>query len=85
MEYVGIVYGDLFYFTAILCILWSFGIFCGHLVYFVVIWYILCFLYISTRFGKLYQEKSGKPAGKTRASCVVFTSSRVSRLFFGER
>jgi hypothetical protein len=22
-------------------ILWSFGIFCGHLVYFVVIWYIL--------------------------------------------
>jgi hypothetical protein len=30
----------LVYFTAIWYILWSFGIFCGHL-YFVVIWYIL--------------------------------------------
>jgi hypothetical protein len=29
------------YFMAIWYILWSFGIFCGHLVYFEVIWYIL--------------------------------------------
>jgi hypothetical protein len=33
-------------------------IFYGHLVYFVVIWYI------SPRFGILYQEKSGNPALK---------------------
>jgi hypothetical protein len=31
-------------------------IFYGHLVHFVVIWYI------SPRFGNLYQEKSGNPA-----------------------
>jgi hypothetical protein len=57
-------------------ILWPFGIFCGNLVYFVVIWYMLWpfgtfmvvwyiygrLLYYS-RFGKLHQEKSGKPAG----------------------
>jgi hypothetical protein len=36
-------------------ILWPFGIFCGNLVYFVVIWYIF------TRFGILEQEKSGNP------------------------
>jgi hypothetical protein len=34
-------------------------IFYGHLVYFVVSWYI------SPRFGILYQEKSGNPAGAT--------------------
>jgi hypothetical protein len=36
-------------------ILWSFGIFCGRLVYFVVVWYILC--KIDHRFGMLYQVK----------------------------
>jgi hypothetical protein len=49
-------------------ILWSFGIFCGHLVYFspfgmfsgplvylVAIWYIFC------PFGMLCHEKSGNP------------------------
>jgi hypothetical protein len=35
--------------------LFPFGIIYVHLVYFVVIWYIF------PRFGKLYQEKSGKP------------------------
>jgi hypothetical protein len=39
--------------------LWSvlrpFGIFNGHLVYFGFVWYIF------SRFGMLYQEKSGKP------------------------
>jgi hypothetical protein len=34
----------------------SFGVFCGHLVYFMVIWYIF------SRFGMLHQEKSGNPA-----------------------
>jgi hypothetical protein len=31
------------------------GISCGNLVYFMVIWYIF------SRFGMLYQEKSGNP------------------------
>jgi hypothetical protein len=37
-------------------ILSSFGIFCRHLVYFVVIWYIF------SCFGMLHQEKSGNLA-----------------------
>jgi hypothetical protein len=48
------------------------GIFCGHLVYFVVIWYILwsfgifCgHLVYFFRFGMLYQEKSGNPDSTT--------------------
>jgi hypothetical protein len=43
---VGIFYGPLVCLTAIWYILWSFGIFYGHLVYF-------------SRFGMLYEEKSG--------------------------
>jgi hypothetical protein len=39
-----------------ICILSPFGLFCGTLVYFKAIWYI------SSRFGMLYQEKSGNPA-----------------------
>jgi hypothetical protein len=49
--------------------LWPFGIFCGHLVYFIVIWYILwpfgifyCHLEYIFRIGMLHQEKSGNPA-----------------------
>jgi hypothetical protein len=34
MENAGIFYGHLEYFTAIWYILWSFGIVCGHLLYF---------------------------------------------------
>jgi hypothetical protein len=37
------------------------GIFYGHLVNFVVFWFII------SRFGTLYEEKSGSP-GKTRPS-----------------
>jgi hypothetical protein len=36
----------------------------GHLVYFVVIWYI------SRRFGILYQEKSGNPASNCICSRI---------------
>jgi hypothetical protein len=43
-------------FMAIMYSLWPFGIFCEHLVYFVVIWYIF------PRVGILYQEKSGSLA-----------------------
>jgi hypothetical protein len=39
-----------------LAYLLPFGIFCGHLVNFMVIWYVF------PRFGMLYNEKSGKPA-----------------------
>jgi hypothetical protein len=45
------------------------GVFYGHLVYFPAIWHILrpfriCSIVLVhfTRFGMLYQEKSGKPA-----------------------
>jgi hypothetical protein len=43
------------YFIAFRSILRLFGIFCGHLVYFMFIWYIY------PRFGILCQEKSGNP------------------------
>jgi hypothetical protein len=46
-------------------ILWPFGLFYGYLVYFVAIWYILWLFdtlrCIISRFGMLYQEKSGNP------------------------
>jgi hypothetical protein len=56
MEYVGLLYVHWVCFTAIWYILWPFGVFCGHLEYFMVTWHIL------PRFGILYQEKSGNPA-----------------------
>jgi hypothetical protein len=37
-------------------ILWTCGIFYGHLVHFVLIWYIF------SGFGIMYQEESGNPA-----------------------
>jgi hypothetical protein len=47
---------------------WKFGIFYGHLIYFMDIWYIMWSLGIFCghlvhfpRVGKLYQEKSGNP------------------------
>jgi hypothetical protein len=43
-----------------------FGIFDDHLVYIVVIWYIL------PRFGLLYQEKSGNPARQVFPDKPVF-------------
>jgi hypothetical protein len=45
---VYVFYGHLVY-------LQSFGIFCGHLGYFIVTWYIFF------RFGMLYELKSGNP------------------------
>jgi hypothetical protein len=48
MEHVGIFYGHLVHFTVFCYILWTFGIVCGNLFYF-------------SRFGILYQEKSGNP------------------------
>jgi hypothetical protein len=51
IEDVGIFYGQKFYFMYS-----HFGMLYGHLVYFVVIWYIF------PSFDMLYQEKSGNPA-----------------------
>jgi hypothetical protein len=72
-------------------VLWPFGIYivdiwyiyCGHLVDFVAIWYILWLFgifcghlvyfmaiwYICSRFGMLYEEKSGNP-GLRKRSCL---------------
>jgi hypothetical protein len=64
---LGIFCGHLAYFVVIWYILWSFVIFCSHLLYFVNIWYNV------SRFGMLYQEKSGNP-GDTRmlgSSCLL--------------
>jgi hypothetical protein len=56
MEDVGVVYSHLVY-------LRLFGIVCGHLAKFVAIWYILWLIsHVFSRFGTLYQEKSGNPA-----------------------
>jgi hypothetical protein len=40
MEIIGIIYEHLIQFTAVLCILYKFGTFCGHLVYFFPFWYV---------------------------------------------
>jgi hypothetical protein len=52
MEDVGILYGHLVHFTVFCYIVLALGIVCGNLVYF-------------SRFGILYQEKSGNPAHAT--------------------
>jgi hypothetical protein len=51
---------ELVYFIAIWPILQHFGKFCGHLVHFMV------FLGFFTRFGLLYEEKSGNPGWATQ-------------------
>jgi hypothetical protein len=38
---LGIFYDHLVYFTAIVNVLWPFGIFCGHLAYFSQFWYLI--------------------------------------------
>jgi hypothetical protein len=48
VEDPGMFYGHVVNFPAIWFILWHFGILCVHLVYF-------------SRFGILYQDKSGSP------------------------
>jgi hypothetical protein len=53
----------LVYFMAISFIVLPFGIFCGNLVNFTVVWYIF------SRFGVLFQDKSGNPDAK--ASCIL--------------
>jgi hypothetical protein len=60
---VGVfMYAHLEYIMAIWYILWSFGVFYGHLVYFMVICILWKFWYIFPRFGKMCPEKSGNPA-----------------------
>jgi hypothetical protein len=59
----------LVYRIAICYILWPFGIYYGHFVYFVVVWYIF------SRFGRLYEEKSGSTA--TLYSIISIAASKI--------
>jgi hypothetical protein len=72
MKHVGKFYGNSVYFTAIFYIQWPFGIFYFHFVQFVAIGYILwSFWCIFSRFGMLYQEKSGNPAHFLRSTVMT--------------
>jgi hypothetical protein len=69
MEDVGIFYGHSVHFTVVCYISWTFGIVGGNLVYF-------------SRFGILYQEKSGHP-GFVHLTCSdkpTFEAKRDSRI-----
>jgi hypothetical protein len=59
---------NLVYFMTSWSILLLLEKFHGHLVYFVVIWYIF------PRFGILYQEKSGNPAGESGFELIACES-----------
>jgi hypothetical protein len=56
------------YYMAVWSILRPYVILGGHLVYFVVIWYIFL------RFGILYQEKSGNTGHVTADACAKFSN-----------
>jgi hypothetical protein len=58
MDDVGIFYRHLVHFTFFCYILWTFGIVRGNLVYF-------------SRFGILYQEKSGNPGAGENANLFL--------------
>jgi hypothetical protein len=61
----------LVYFVSIWSILRALEIFFGHVVYFVVIWYIF------PRFGMLYQEKSGNPGPCHTVIEIIVKSIKV--------
>jgi hypothetical protein len=73
----------LVYFMAIWSILWPFGLFCSHLVYFVAIWFISWLLF--SRFGMLYQNKSGNPADNDRTNVDIFRRNFLRPIFGGLR
>jgi hypothetical protein len=64
----------LLYFMDFWSILRTVGTFYGHLVYFTAIWYNLWPWSIFSRFGMLYQEKSGNPAAKPGGQCYVISN-----------
>jgi hypothetical protein len=53
---------DIWYILVMWYFLWTFGIFCGNFVYFVLIRHIFA------HFGMLYQERSGNPASDRELS-----------------
>jgi hypothetical protein len=62
MENVGILCGNLVYFTAIRYILRPFGIYYGHLVYLRPFGNVVVIRNIFPRFGTFVSRKSGDPA-----------------------
>jgi hypothetical protein len=76
MKVVGKLYGHLTYFTVILNILWSLGIFCGHFGKFFPFWYVLR--------GQIWQpwwrEGNASRLLETQIRCHV-TKSRESCKF----
>jgi hypothetical protein len=70
MEDVGPFYGHLVHFTAFWYILWQFG-------YFMFIWYVF------TRFGMLYQGKSGNTGVEEEARIADRLRGRASETFQG--
>jgi hypothetical protein len=55
MKVVAKLYGHFVYCTTTWYIVWPFGIFCGHLVYFVAIWvYFMAIRYILWSFWRMF-------------------------------
>jgi hypothetical protein len=88
MENGGIFYVRLVHFMTVWYILWPLGIFCGHLVnYLLVFWYFLVILVYFTSFRLSFQEKSGNlrcglyanPATSDKESKVDFVCLKFSR------
>jgi hypothetical protein len=79
MKEVCLFYSRLVYFIALWSFLRPFGLFCDHLVY-IFYGYLVNF----SRFGMLYQEKSGNPGEGGRKTTVwirFWNSIRVSPNF----
>jgi hypothetical protein len=69
----------LIYLMAIWNILWRFGIFYGHLVRFVFIWYTF------SRFGIMYQEKSGNPGYDNYFALITIFKTVLTACHSGHR
>jgi hypothetical protein len=78
MEDVGTFYDHLVYFAAICYTLWPFGIFCGNLVYFMVIWYIFPVLVCCTKKNLATLVRCGTTKKeKTRKGLSVTSKPRI--------
>jgi hypothetical protein len=87
MENTGIFYEHLAYFTAIGNILWSFGIFCGHLIYFSPFWYLVprkfwqpCFAFGPTHINFLRTFCAFEEPARKRKTSSFFLSENCFAL-----